>query len=340
MVVLGACFFAVPSAFAGSCNFGCTTASGSEGVNNFGSCTTGNQCVDICTRECTRRGAQCDRPIITCRHNGQDLEPGQTTVAPTPGAPAAGGTTRPRTPTAPTMEATPEEAAGTPPGATPGATPPAPAPAPAGAPAPAPTPSVPRDSGRLNTITDPLAGVTIPMAIGIAIRSMMGIAGALFLAFFVYGGAQYLLAMGEADKVKDATKTLVRAVVGLAIILFSYTILSTLLNLSETVSQRGATPIAPPSEAPATTPTTPTPPTGERGTAETPAANLTCTCVCVARGTPPCPASSQSQCEILQSLGRIANCESDCATQCRDTRRGRCVGTGMMGEVSDSRCTQ
>ena len=88
---------------------------------------------------------------------------------------------------------------------------------------------------------------------------MLGAAGALFLAMFVYGGAVWLTA-GSSDRQQQAQKTLLNATAGVLVVIGSYTLIALLLNF---VSGLGVsqTAVAPVSEgAPVTTPdTTPTP---------------------------------------------------------------------------------
>lgn len=60
---------------------------------------------------------------------------------------------------------------------------------------------------------------------------LFGIAGAVALAIFVWGGVQYILAAGSQEKVKKATSTLVNGVIGLLIILGAYLIVSSIIFL-------------------------------------------------------------------------------------------------------------
>lgn len=57
------------------------------------------------------------------------------------------------------------------------------------------------------------------------IENAMGIMGAIALAAFVYGGFNWLISAGSAEKVKTGTTTMVWAAIGLFIIFSSYAIL-------------------------------------------------------------------------------------------------------------------
>jgi hypothetical protein len=57
------------------------------------------------------------------------------------------------------------------------------------------------------------------------VKNSMFVMGALALAAFVYGGFNWLISMGNAEKVKTGTNTMVWAVIGLFLIFSSYAIL-------------------------------------------------------------------------------------------------------------------
>lgn len=81
-------------------------------------------------------------------------------------------------------------------------------------------------------LRDPLQGANVPDLMGGFVRFLLGFIGALFFGFFIYGGVLWTLSGGEAERVKKARQTLTRAVIGLAIIFFSYMIVSTILSFS------------------------------------------------------------------------------------------------------------
>jgi len=57
------------------------------------------------------------------------------------------------------------------------------------------------------------------------VNGLLGIIGALALVAFVYGGFQWLISAGNAEKVKTGTTTMIWAILGLFLIFSSYAIL-------------------------------------------------------------------------------------------------------------------
>lgn len=85
-------------------------------------------------------------------------------------------------------------------------------------------------SGSPITLTNPLgAGTTIFTVINRAISFFLGMVGALALGVFVYAGILWMTA-GSSDRVKTAQAAMKYAVIGLAMIAFSYAITSFFLN--------------------------------------------------------------------------------------------------------------
>jgi hypothetical protein len=71
-------------------------------------------------------------------------------------------------------------------------------------------------------LTDPLGGVSIPVLIGRVIRVALGISGSVALLMFIYGGFIWLTSGGKPEAIEKGKKTLIWAVIGLAIIFTSY----------------------------------------------------------------------------------------------------------------------
>lgn len=67
------------------------------------------------------------------------------------------------------------------------------------------------------------------IAIG-ASRWILGIVGSLALLMFIYGGFTFLISAGSSDKISQAKKILVAAVVGLIIVFSSYLIIQFVLS--------------------------------------------------------------------------------------------------------------
>jgi hypothetical protein len=72
------------------------------------------------------------------------------------------------------------------------------------------------------TLPDPLSGANLPQLIGNVIRTFAGIAGALALLMFVYGGLMWILSGGEGGKVAKAQQILRNATIGLILIFGAY----------------------------------------------------------------------------------------------------------------------
>lgn len=71
---------------------------------------------------------------------------------------------------------------------------------------------------------------TIQELIGVFIKFLFGFVGTLALVMFIWGGVQYILSMGNAEKVGKAKNTLIWAVYGLAMTFFAYAIVSLVLE--------------------------------------------------------------------------------------------------------------
>lgn len=133
----------------------------------------------------------------------------------------------------------------------------------------APTAAATSGSCALNGVHDPFCNLSIQGIIGRVVKFFLGIAGALFLAMFVYGGAVWLTA-GSSDRHEQAKKTLLNAAAGVLIVIGSYTMVAVLLrfvgglgvsqgNVEATeeapTTQEAATPAPTPAATPEETPT-------------------------------------------------------------------------------------
>ncbi len=72
-------------------------------------------------------------------------------------------------------------------------------------------------------------GTDIPALLGNVIGWVLGLVGALFLAMFVWGGALYITA-GDSKRAEEGQKTLVNAVIGVVIVMLSYTMVNWVLS--------------------------------------------------------------------------------------------------------------
>jgi hypothetical protein len=80
-----------------------------------------------------------------------------------------------------------------------------------------------------NGVNDPFCGKSVADLVGKAIQLLLGAAGALFLAMFVYGGAVWLTA-GSSDRHEQARKTLLNASAGIVVVILSYTMVNLLVK--------------------------------------------------------------------------------------------------------------
>lgn len=70
----------------------------------------------------------------------------------------------------------------------------------------------------------PANSATLSQTVGKIIRVILGLLGIIFLGLTVYAGALWMTAAGEEEKVTKATGILKMAVIGLIIILASYSL--------------------------------------------------------------------------------------------------------------------
>jgi fumarate reductase subunit D len=76
-------------------------------------------------------------------------------------------------------------------------------------------------------LKDPLGGIGVLGIISRIISTFLGILGALALLVFIYAGVVYMTAGGAMERVKHAVDTMKYGIIGLALIVFAYAIVST-----------------------------------------------------------------------------------------------------------------
>src|SRR3989344_9111862 len=81
-------------------------------------------------------------------------------------------------------------------------------------------------------LTNPLSGnpTEVPQVLGKIIQAALGIIGSLALLMFVYGGFQWLISAGNAEKVKSGTQTMLWAAIGVILVFSSYLLLDTFIG--------------------------------------------------------------------------------------------------------------
>ncbi|MCC6563404.1 hypothetical protein IT087_00760 [Candidatus Uhrbacteria bacterium] len=82
---------------------------------------------------------------------------------------------------------------------------------------------------------NPLGSVSINQLLGRIIRTVLGFVGALFLLMFVYGGATWMLAGGDAKKVQSGQRIFLNAIIGMVIVAISYSIISLLFETASVI---------------------------------------------------------------------------------------------------------
>lgn len=84
-------------------------------------------------------------------------------------------------------------------------------------------------------LQNPLGTTDVRTIMSKIIRAVLGVVGALFLVMFVYGGVMWMTA-GDSKRVDTAKKTFVNAVIGMAIVAFSYSMVSLVFSLAGQVA--------------------------------------------------------------------------------------------------------
>ncbi|MBI5794431.1 hypothetical protein HZA87_05145 [Candidatus Uhrbacteria bacterium] len=82
-------------------------------------------------------------------------------------------------------------------------------------------------------LTNPLGTTDITVIIARLIQAILGITGAVALLMFIWGGFQWLISGGSPEKVKKGKETLIWAVIGLAVIVGAYMLVSAVVSALE-----------------------------------------------------------------------------------------------------------
>ena len=87
-------------------------------------------------------------------------------------------------------------------------------------------------SAQIVELPDPLHGQAdnIPLLVGNIINYVLGILGVLALVMFIYGGLTWMTSEGVPAKINKGRDTLIWAILGLALIFFSYALLNFILG--------------------------------------------------------------------------------------------------------------
>lgn len=86
-------------------------------------------------------------------------------------------------------------------------------------------------NGDKPTFENPLpAGEDVPVIVGNVIKTVLGIIGSIALVIFLYGGIQWMVSMGDEQKINKGRDTMIWAGLGLIVIFGSYTLVQLLLK--------------------------------------------------------------------------------------------------------------
>ncbi|PJE52509.1 MAG: hypothetical protein COV80_03770 [Parcubacteria group bacterium CG11_big_fil_rev_8_21_14_0_20_48_46] len=85
--------------------------------------------------------------------------------------------------------------------------------------------------GSSGGLVNPLGVCSIPQAIGVVLKYILGIVGSLALAMFVYGGLIWMTSMGNAENVRKGRDVLIWSTIGLVIIFGSYALVTFVLQI-------------------------------------------------------------------------------------------------------------
>jgi len=86
--------------------------------------------------------------------------------------------------------------------------------------------AIPVQAANTLHIDNPLSVDTPQEFVGLIIKAILGLTGAISLIYFIVGGFMWMTAGGNMDKVKKGRDTLVWATLGLVIIFSAYSILN------------------------------------------------------------------------------------------------------------------
>jgi succinate dehydrogenase/fumarate reductase cytochrome b subunit len=84
--------------------------------------------------------------------------------------------------------------------------------------------------------TSGIARTSVAGIAGTIITTVLGLLGIIFVALLVYAGIQWMTAEGSEEKIEKAKNTIVRAIIGLAIVIVAYSITYFVFNAINTAN--------------------------------------------------------------------------------------------------------
>lgn len=180
---------------------------------------------------------------------------------------------------------------------------------------------------------NPLPGLTIQKTIGGIVRIVVGLVGILFLLVFVWGSFLYMTAAGDPKQTQKGKDAIKNAVIGLAIVMISYTAVSLLVDAAGNLMGTTTAPTVSQEEGSQS----------GRGAPQTPAPTPSatdeptlCGCTCGDSTTSFAPITGGEVCTET-------SCRTLCGTTC--TSHGgvvgaSCSGSGSLGGSSPDTCAR
>ena len=179
---------------------------------------------------------------------------------------------------------------------------------------------------------NPLPGLTIQKTIGGIVRIVVGLVGILFLLVFVWGSFLYMTAAGDPKQTQQGKDAIKNAVIGLAIVMISYTAVSLVISTAGTLMGTTTAPVLS-QDAPDTESAPTNRPAGNGDAPATDPAQPLCGCTC-GDGTmsfePVTGICSNSSCHIT--------CDRICTGAHGGVRDSSCSGAGSEGGSAPTVC--
>jgi hypothetical protein len=88
-----------------------------------------------------------------------------------------------------------------------------------------------RDTGRIEPINEVFSSLSITAFIGAVVKTLIGLAGALFLLMLLWAGFRWTTSGGDQKGVAAAQTTLRNAVIGMIVVATSYVLVTAVIEL-------------------------------------------------------------------------------------------------------------
>lgn len=85
-------------------------------------------------------------------------------------------------------------------------------------------------------LSNPLGSSDLRVVIGLLVKALLGLSGAIALFVFVWSGLMMMIAAGDPKKILKAKESLTWATIGLVVIFTAYTLVYTLITALSTGS--------------------------------------------------------------------------------------------------------